>query len=118
MKKIIIGIMSQNKIRERVLAIARGEYKPGRNEPKIWFPSMKSMAEVLSDNNRALLKLITEIQPESLTELADAAGRQPGNLSRTLKTMEHYGFVELRRENKSVKPIVKATEFEIHADAA
>ncbi|MEN8108490.1 MAG: helix-turn-helix domain-containing protein [Pseudomonadota bacterium] len=109
---------SQDKIRQRVLAIARGEHKPKRNEPKIWFPSMKSMAEVLSDNNRALLKMIAEMQPESLTELADAAGRQPSNLSRTLKTMEHYGFVELRRENNSVKPIVKATEFEIHADAA
>lgn len=41
--------------------------------------------------------------------------RQPGNLSRTLKTMEHYGFVELKKKNGSVKPIVRATEFEIHA---
>ena len=115
MKKIVIGIMSQDKIRKRVLAIARGDYKPGRNEPKIWFPSMKSVAEVLSDQNRALLKMIAEIQPETLTELADAAGRQMSNLSRTLKTMEHYGFVELRKNNRSVKPVVKATEFEIHA---
>jgi predicted transcriptional regulator len=115
MRKIVIGIMPQEKIRARVLAIARGEYKPRKNEPKVWFPSMKSVAEVLSDNNRALLKMIAEIQPESLSELADAAGRQPSNLSRTLKTMEHYGFVELRKENKSVRPIVKATEFEIHA---
>jgi predicted transcriptional regulator len=115
MRKIVIGIMPQEKIRARVLAIARGEYKPRKNEPKVWFPSMKSVAEVLSDNNRALLKMIAEIQPESLSELADAVGRQPSNLSRTLKTMEHYGFVELKKENKSVRPIVKATEFEIHA---
>ena len=115
MKKIVIGIMSQDKIRKRVLAIARGDYKPKRNEPKIWFPSMKSVAEVLSDQNRALLKMIAEMQPETLTELADAAGRQISNLSRTLKTMEHYGFVELRKNNRSVKPVVKATEFEIHA---
>ena len=115
MRKIVIGIMPQDKIRKRILAIARGEYKPKRNEPKVWFPSMKSVAEVLSDNNRALLKMIAEIQPESLSELADAAGRKPSNLSRTLKTMEHYGFVELRKRNKTVKPIVKATEFEIHA---
>ena len=63
MKKIVIGIMPQDKIRERVIAIARGEYKPKRNEPKVWFPSMKSVAEVLSDNNRALLKMIVEMQP-------------------------------------------------------
>ena len=115
MRKMVIGIMPQDKIRERILAIARGEYKPKRNEPKVWFPSMKSVAEVLSDNNRALLKMIAEMQPESLSELADAAGRKPSNLSRTLKTMEHYGFVELRKRNRTVKPIVKATEFEIHA---
>jgi len=115
MRKIVIGIMPQDKIRKRILAIARGEYKPKRNEPKVWFPSMKSVAEVLSDNNRALLKMIAEMQPETLSELADATGRQPGNLSRTLKTMEHYGFVELRKKNRTVKPIVKATEFEIHA---
>ncbi len=115
MRKMVIGIMSQDNIRKRVLAIARGKYKPKRNEPKVWFPSMKSVAEVLSDQNRALLKMIAEMQPESLVELAHATGRQPSNLSRTLRTMEHYGFVELKREKKSVKPIVRATEFEIHA---
>ncbi len=115
MKKIVIGIMPQEEIRQRVIAIARGEYTPKRNEPKIWFPSMKSVAEVLSDNNRALLRMIAQIQPESLKALADAIGREPSNLSRTLKTMAHYGFVELVKENRSVKPVVKATEFEIHA---
>ncbi len=115
MKKIVIGIMPQKEIRQRVIAIARGEHTPKRNEPKVWFPSMKSVAEVLSDNNRALLRLIAEMQPESLKALADAVGREPSNLSRTLKTMAHYGFVELVKENRSVKPVVKATEFEIHA---
>ena len=115
MRKIVIGIMSQDKIRKRILDIARGDYKPKKNEPKVWFPSMKSVAEVLSDRNRALLNMIAEMQPETLTELADAAGRQMSNLSRTLRTMEHYGFVELRKEKRSVKPVVKATEFEIHA---
>ncbi len=61
MKKIVIGIMSQDKIRKRVLAIARGEHKLGRNELKIWFPSMKSVAEALSDSNRAFLKMVTEV---------------------------------------------------------
>lgn len=115
MKKIVIGIMPQEEIRQRVIAIARGEHKPKRNEPKVWFPSMKSVAEVLSDNNRALLRMIAEMQPESMKALADAVGREPGNLSRTLKTMEHYGFVKLVKKNRSVKPVVKATEFEIHA---
>jgi len=115
MKKIIIGIMSQENIRKQVIDIAKGDYTPKRSDPKIWFPSMKSLAEVLSDQNRALLKMIVDIQPESLKELADATGRQSSNLSRTLKTMEHYGFVELKKINKVVKPVAKAIEFEIHA---
>lgn len=54
-KRIRIGIMPQEKIRERMLDIAAGKYKPAPDEPQIWFTSMRSLAEVLSDENRALL---------------------------------------------------------------
>lgn len=113
MKAIVIGILPQDRIRERMLAIARGEYTPKPGEPKIWFTSMRSLAEVLSDENRALLKVIQEAKPQSISSLADMTGRKPGNLSRTLKTMSNYGFVEMKRENRHVRPIVKATEFRI-----
>ena len=66
MKRIVIGVMPQEKIRERMLAIAKGGYKPKPGEPKVWFTSMKSLAEVLSDDNRALLTIIHESQPESI----------------------------------------------------
>jgi predicted transcriptional regulator len=110
-----IGIMPQEQIRARVLAIARGELKPRASEPKIWFTSMKSLAEVLSDDNRALLKVIRDTRPASVSMLAAATGRKPGNLSRTLKTMSRYGIVEMRRENRGVRPIARATEFQIIA---
>ena len=115
MKRIVIGIMPQEAIRQRMLAIARGEYRPKPGEPKVWFTSMKSLAEVLSDENRALLRLIREHQPESITALAEASGRKPGNLSRTLRTLSHYGIVEMRREKQRVRPVAKATEFRIVA---
>ena len=115
MKSVIVGIMSQDRIRERMLAIARGEYKPKPSEPKIWFTSMRSLAEVLSDENRALLKVIQQANPPSISSLAQLTGRKPGNLSRTLKTMSNYGFVEMKRENRHVRPIVRATEFHIVA---
>jgi predicted transcriptional regulator len=73
------------------------------------------LAEVLSDDNRALLKVIQEAKPQSISSLADITGRKPGNLSRTLKTMSNYGFVEMKRENKHVRPIVKGTDFRIVA---
>ena len=78
MKTIVIGVMSQEQIRARTIAIAKGEYKPRAGEPKIWFTSMKSVAEVLSDQNRALLKVIRETNPDSMAVLAKTTGRQPG----------------------------------------
>ena len=115
MKSIVIGIMPQDQIRQRVLAIARGDYKPKASEPKIWFTSMKSLAEVLSDDNRSLLRVIAETEPASISALAQTTGRKPGNLSRTLKTMSNYGIVDLLRERNIVRPVAKATEFRIVA---
>lgn len=112
-KKITIGIMPQDKIRERMLAIARGEYKPKASDPKIWFSSMKSLAEVLSDENRALLRVIEEAQPDSISVLAELTGRKQSNLSRTLKTMSSYGLVEMHKDKRQVRPVAKATEFQI-----
>ena len=108
MKTIVVGVMPQEQIRARAIAIAKGDYKPKAGEPKIWFTSMKSVAEVLRDQNRALLKVIRETNPDSMAVLAKATGRQPGNLSRTLKTMSRYGLVDLLREKSHVRPVVTA----------
>ena len=105
--------MRREQFQLRLLAIASGKIIPKRGEPKIWFSSMKSLSEVLSDNNVRLLHLIKEHRPETMGELARLSGRQTSNLSRTLKTMEKYGIVELRKRDHSVKPIVKATSFDI-----
>ena len=115
MKAIKIGILPQDKMRQRVIAIARGDYKPKAGDPKVWFTSMKSLAEVLSDDNRALLRVIRDTQPQSIAQLAVTTGREASNLSRTLKTMSRYGFVELQRHDKTVRQVSKATEFRIVA---
>jgi predicted transcriptional regulator len=107
MKTLRVGITSYEQTKARTLAIARGEYQPGADEPKVWFTSAESFARVLSDRNRALLGVIAESAPESLTQLAQLTGRRKSNLSRTLKTMERYGFVRLIRGVRgSVRPRV------------
>jgi predicted transcriptional regulator len=113
LKTIKIGIMSQKKIRDRTLAIARGEYKPRANEPKIWFTSIRSLAEVLSDDNQSLLQMIMEKKPHSIIALSQMSGRQASNLSRTLKTLSAYGFVKLEKNNKTICPVVKAAHFNV-----
>ena len=113
-KKILkIGIISRDDYKKRTIAIARGEYKPRKDEPKVWFESVQSMAQVLSSENQKLLRIIKELKPESLKELALVSGRKRSNLSRTLNTMSRYGIVELVKQKRTVKPIVKATGFKV-----
>ena len=113
-KKILkIGILSREDYKKRTIAIARGKYKPKKGEPKVWFESINSMAQVLSSENQKLLRVIKEKNPTSLKELEIATGRKSSNLSRTLKTMSRYGIVDLVKHNKSIKPVLKATDFKV-----
>jgi len=107
MKTLKVGIASYDEMKTRTLAIARGELRPKPSDPKVWFTSPESFAKLLSNRNRALLAQIADTHPNSLHELAEATGRTPGNLSRTLKTMERYGLVRLHKgERGRVRPEV------------
>jgi predicted transcriptional regulator len=97
MKTLKVGIASLDDMKKRTMAIARGRLKPAKGDPKVWFTSPESFAKVLSNKNRALLNLIAATHPDSLQVLAERTGRKTSNLSRTLKTMERYGFVRLHK---------------------
>jgi predicted transcriptional regulator len=97
MKTLKVGIASYEAMKARTMAIAKGDLRPRPGDPKVWFTSPESFAKVLSNRNRALLAQIVNTQPTSLHELAASSGRTPGNLSRTLKTMERYGLVRLHK---------------------
>lgn len=111
--KALIGVMPEEQIRKRMLAIVKGEYKPVVGEPKIWFTSIHAVGQILSNDNIALLRLINEQKPETITELAEMSGRKKSNLSVTLKTLHSYGFVRLEKQSKSVKPVALFTDFNI-----
>ena len=97
MTTLKVGIASYEQMKARTLAVARGERRIARGEPKVWFTSTESFAKVLSAANRALLRVIAERSPGSLDELARMTGKAKSNLSRTLRTMEGYGLVQLHR---------------------
>lgn len=108
-----VGIMSKDEYRQRTIAIAKGVYIPKHGEPKVWFESLQSMAQVLSNENQELLKVILERKPASLKELEEMTGRKSSNLSRTLKLMARYGIVALDKNKKNIRPVVKATSFKV-----
>ena len=113
-KTLNVGIMPRKEFKRRTIAIARGQYKPRHDEPKVWFESLQSFAQILSDDNRMLLQVIEEQKPNSLKELGELTGRKRSNLSRTLHTMENYGIVELvQQRTRELKPVVKATHFNL-----
>lgn len=58
------------------MAIACGDYKPGKNEPKIWFESIEACMQIPSTKNLELLKLIAQQKPASIEELARLSDRQ------------------------------------------
>ena len=113
MKVMNVGIISQENYKKRTIAIAKGEYKPKKNEPKVWFESIKSLSQVLSNENQELLELIIKYKPASLTELEEISQRKKSNLSRTLKTLERYGIVSLNKEKGKLIPVVKASNFKV-----
>lgn len=110
---IKVGILSKELYVRRTIAIAKGEYKPKKGEPKIWFESLRSMAEALSTDNQELLRLIAENNPQSLSELEVISGRKKSNLSRTLKMLESYGIVSVKKSEQRLIPRVKATDFKV-----
>ena len=110
---IRVGILPRAEYVKRTIAIAKGEYTPKRGEPKVWFESLRSMAEALSSDNQELLRLIAERNPQSLTELEQLSGRKKSNLSRTLKMLEGYGIVSVKRTDQRIVPRVKATDFKV-----
>lgn len=97
MKRCIVGVRQSDRSPSQ-----------GGEAPSIWFPSL---AAVLSDDNRRLLRLIHDKQPKSLMELAELSGRKVPNLSRTLRLMADYGLVSLQRNARDVQPTALATEF-------
>lgn len=112
-KIIKVGIMPFKKYQKYTMAIACGKYKPKKSEPKIWFESIEAVSQILSTKNIELLKLIAEQKPASIQELANFSGRAVSNLSRTLKTFQKHGIVDIVRENRRKKPVALATEFKV-----
>ncbi len=113
MTTLRIGIRSHDEAKARMLAIASGQAQRDPDEPTVWVTSLASLAQVLSEDNQALLRLIGEHRPNSLTELAAASGRALSNLSRTLSTMESYGLVEMVEHGRAKAPRLACDHVEI-----
>jgi predicted transcriptional regulator len=112
-KNVKVGIMPFKEYQQYTLGIACGEYKPKKNDPKIWFESIENCLQILSTKNIELLKLIERKEPDSIEALAKMSGRNKSNLSRTLKAFQRHHIVDFVERNRRKKPVALATQFEI-----
>lgn len=87
-----------------VAAVLIGNYNP-EEENTIVFTSISSFAQILSENNMELLRVIDETHTCHLSELSKLTNRSLGNLSRTISTLERYGIVKSKRDG--VRKIVE-----------
>lgn len=106
MTTLKVGIADYEEMKARTMRIARGKERPAPDDPKVWFTSTESFAQILSTGNRELLRVIHEQAPDSLEALAEITGRATSNLSRTLKKMETYGLVRMERDGRKLAPKV------------
>ena len=112
--KARIGIMSEDLVRTRMIAITQGKYKPADDEPKVWYTSLNAVSQLLKPENISLLRMIEAERPESLSVLAELSGRKLSNLSNTLKSLCNKGFARLEKgQGKNIKPVALYTDFEI-----
>lgn len=95
MTKLNIGIAPYEEMKRWTMAVASGQIEAGKDAPKLWFTSLKAAANVFSEENRHLLKVISEEHPQLIAELEKLTHRKASNLSRTLRTLEQYGVVRL-----------------------
>lgn len=107
MTTLKVGIADYEEMKARTMRVAKGEEKPASDDPKVWFTSTESFAQILSSGNRELLRVIDEQSPGSLEELSQITGRTKPSLSRTLKTMANYGLVRMEPgEGRKLMPKV------------
>jgi predicted transcriptional regulator len=114
--------------KEFTLDVVKGKRKSGPNDPKIWvestdagvrqiqFHSLEAGAKLLSAKNRALLRLIAERHPKSISELALLAGRAEQNVLRTLRKLSAVGLVRFEKGGgRAYQPVVagRKVHFEI-----
>ncbi len=108
-------IVGHGKLREEMMAVARGEIPVPPDAGGQSFESVGALMRLLTPDNRRLLAIIRDRKPRSIAELATFSGRAAPNLTRTLAKFEAVGFVKMEEAERRKVPtaVVSTLRFEI-----
>jgi predicted transcriptional regulator len=98
-----------------LLEAARGGIKPANLGGPV-VESVEALMRLLTPENRELLRIIRDEQPDSVAALARRTHRAEPNLARTLGKLEAAGLIEFRQEGRRRAPVSLARHFSIHVD--
>lgn len=109
-------IQSHRHLRQEMKAVARGERSAPADAAVVSFNSIDALTRLLTPENRKLMATIRDRRPQSISELSDLTGRDPGNLARTLGKLAAIGFLEMREVNRRKVPIAKVHRVRVEID--
>ena len=89
-------IQSHDELKAETMAVARGEKPAPKDAALPSFNSIDALLRLLTPENRQLLAVIRDREPQSISELSGMTGRAQPNLTRTLAKLEAVGFVKMR----------------------
>ena len=109
-------IQNLRALREEMKAVARGERRAPSGASRPSFNSVEAVVRLLTPDNRRLLALIRDRQPESVAELVAMTGRAQPNLTRTLAKLEAAGFIRMKTVGRRKAPSVAVKRIVVEID--
>lgn len=108
-------VQSWVRFKNDLLAAAKGGASPA-DAGGLVVESAEALIRLLTPENRELLRIIRDDQPESVAALARISHRAEPNLLRTLGKLEAAGLIAFRTVGKRRTPISLARKFSVHVD--
>ena len=111
-----IKVQSLRSLRNEMKAVARGARPAPADAGRPSFNSVRAIVRLLTPENRQLLALIRDRQPQSVAELATLTGRAQPNLTRTLAKLKAAGFITLKTVGRRRTPTVTVKKIVVEID--
>lgn len=109
-------IQSHVDLRKQMKAVARGEMPAPIDAARTSFESADVLLRLLTPENRMLLRLIRDEQPQSVADLARLSNRAGPNLLRTLGKLEAFGLIEMQSDGRRRIPVSRVSRLSVEID--
>lgn len=109
-------VISHEALKAEMQAVARGDIKPPADAGAASFNSVEALARLLTPENRCLLAMIRDRQPQSIAELAKLTGRAEPNLTRTLDKLGAMGLLTFKSEGRRKIPTASVGRIIVEID--